>query len=291
MERRICAIVVTFHPGSDVLGHIAVTSRQVERLIVVDNGSAGHTLEDLRSDSYLHSYVLIENGANLGIACALNVGIRHAIALGYGWVLLLDQDSVLTAGFLEAMLHGVEARQDRDHIAIFIPRYFDRSSGEEMRPDRDRAGKLLVARTSGSLMAAWVFEECGWFVEELVIDQVDYEFSLRVRSRGYGIAECPEAMLLHSLGSPAVHRVFGRRIFGTTNHSAARRYYLARNRTWLLKRYWSAYPRWCAELCVLTLKESLKILVVEDRRWSKLGHTLLGLRDGVAGRMGMTMKL
>jgi rhamnosyltransferase len=288
----VCAVVVTFNPALETLANLELLLEQVEALVVVDNGSRVECLDAVRRLSEARGFGLLENEVNLGIAAALNRGARYAIANGFRWVALFDQDSAVTPGFFAAMFEGVETHRRRDKVAIFCPRYVDRESGRDMAPAKyGRGSGLLVGRTSGSLMRAPVFEECGWFVEEMVIDQVDFEYCLRVRRRGYEIAECRGATLVHTLGAPQVLRLFGVRLFGTTNHSAARRYYLARNRTWLLKKYWVLYPRWCSGLCVLTLKESAKILIVEDRRWSKLGHILLGLRDGAIGRMGMTVKL
>ncbi|HEY0797047.1 MAG TPA: glycosyltransferase family 2 protein [Acidisarcina sp.] len=287
----VCAIVVTFHPDPDVLENLALLRKQFQRVLVVDNGSLPHTLGPLRRAADQHDYLVVENGVNLGIAAALNRGARQAAKEGYEWVALFDQDSVVAPGFMDAMFKGMEESSLPTKPAIYVPRYFDRGSGEEMQPVKEPGGELLVARTSGCLIPLWVFDECGWFIEELVIDQVDYEFCLRVRAKGYRIVQCAQAMLRHSLGAPMVHRVLGMRLFGTTNHNPARRYYLARNRTWLLKKYWASYPTWCSGLCILTLKEIVKILLVENRRWSKLGHTLLGLYDGVIGRMGMTVKL
>ena len=51
---------------------------------------------------------LIENGENLGIATAMNVGIRRGQKLGCRWVLLFDQDSCVTDGFVDAMVSGFE---------------------------------------------------------------------------------------------------------------------------------------------------------------------------------------
>ena len=48
----------------------------------------------------------------------------------------------------------------------------------------------MVAITSGSLMPVEIFDRCGWFEEDLIIDRVDDEYCLRVRSMGYTIALC-----------------------------------------------------------------------------------------------------
>lgn len=293
IRQPVCAIVVTFNPTAQVLRNLELLLEQTESLVVVDNGSTAASLNALRDFRDVRGFALLENKVNVGIAAALNRGVQQVAAGRYRWTALFDQDSAVSPGFFDAMFEGVETHPNRERVAIFCPRYVDRESGREMLPAKcgKRGNALSVGRTSGSLMRTALFAECGWFVEEMVIDQVDFEYCLRVRRRGYEIAQCKDATLLHTLGAPRAYRLFGLRLFGTTNHSAARRYYLARNRIWMMKKYWARYPRWCSGLCVLTLKESAKILLVEDGRWSKLGHILLGLRDGVIGRMGMTVEL
>ncbi|HEY0759334.1 MAG TPA: glycosyltransferase family 2 protein [Acidisarcina sp.] len=289
-REAVCAILVTFRPPPEVLMNIRQVREQVQSLIVVDNGSGRSSVAMLRGTSAEQRFLLIENKDNLGIAAALNIGIKEAAIQGYRWVILFDQDSRATPGFIDKMFAGMRVLPDGDKVAIFCPRYIDRASGRPMPSTTLADGSLAVARSSGSLMPMWVFERCGWFIEEMVIDQVDYEYCLRVRSFGYRIIEC-EAVLLHTLGKPKVHRLLGRRLFATTNHSAARRYYLVRNRVWLSRKHLMSNPRWCLEAGFATLKECAKIALVEDYRWSKLRYTFLGVRDGLIGRMGKTVEL
>jgi rhamnosyltransferase len=91
----VCAVVVTFHPASEVLANLSQVHQQVQNVVVVDNGSRLESLAPLRAASASAGFHLIENGENLGVATALNIGIRQAQALGAVWVLLFDQDSAL----------------------------------------------------------------------------------------------------------------------------------------------------------------------------------------------------
>ena len=73
---------------------------QTDGLVVVDNGSKIDEISPLRKASQNHGFQLIENDVNLGIAEALNQGVRWARANGFSWVILFDQDSRLTPGFI-----------------------------------------------------------------------------------------------------------------------------------------------------------------------------------------------
>jgi GT2 family glycosyltransferase len=61
--------------------------------VVVDNASTDGSVEAIRK-RFPH-VTLLENGQNLGYAAGNNVGIRHALANGAGYILLLNNDTVV----------------------------------------------------------------------------------------------------------------------------------------------------------------------------------------------------
>ncbi|HEY0759332.1 MAG TPA: glycosyltransferase family 2 protein [Acidisarcina sp.] len=284
---RIAAVMVTFNPELATVTNVALLLQQVEELIVVDNGSTPSSLTMLREARDHYAFTLIDNEANMGIAAALNLGVRLALQKGYQWVLLFDQDSTVTDGFAEAMLEGYRAHPSGDTVAIFCPHYVDRVSGAPVETTRlDGQGGPIVAMTSGSLMPAWVFGRCGWFMEELFVDQVDVEYCFRVRAAGYGLARCPQARLVHSAGSPRMHRVWPLGRFRATHHSALRRYYITRNRLWVARQYRRLHPRWCTRILWTIGADTIKLLLVEHSRVEKLWSTLRGIRDGWKATLG-----
>nr|WP_158749469.1 glycosyltransferase family 2 protein [Acidobacterium sp. S8] len=287
----VCAVVVTFKPHLDVLENLRKVRPQVEGLVVVDNGSPSEAFAPFRLASTALSFALIENGENLGIAAALNKGVKWAEKRGFRWVVLFDQDSTVENKFIESLFATYQIQTDREHIGIIVPSYIDRFSGRKMPVERTKHGEILVVRTSGSLMPLSVFGECGYFIEELVIDQVDYEYCLRIGCRGYKIISSENASLLHSLGERRRHNIGEHYLFATTHHNVKRRYYITRNRVWIIKSYWRQYPRYCFQLLNDSIKDSIKILLVEKSRLQKLRNTFLGLFDGLTGRMGKTIEL
>jgi rhamnosyltransferase len=281
----VCAIVVTFHPDALVMQGLAAVRPQVEKLIVVDNGSTREELLPLREASSLLGFELIENGNNLGIATALNIGVRRGEALGAEWFLLLDQDGRVTDGYVAAMLRGFAASASGERLAILVPRYVDSRYGNTLTSPPADGAQLEVAVTSGSLTPLRVFRKAGYFADELFIDQVDSEYSLRVRALGYAIEECTDAVLLHSPGTPTYHRVLGSKPFQVANYGPVRRYYQARNLVWLVRRYGGTFRPFVRSQVTIHAKDFVKICF-EENRWEKWRFFLWGLADGLRGRMG-----
>jgi len=278
---RVCAIVVTYHPDDTVVLNLAAIRKQIDMLIVVDNGSREQDLEGLVQPSD----ECILNEENFGIARALNQGIERANLLGAEWIFLFDQDSCATEGMVDAMLEEFERSVWGERLGILVPRYRDRRLLSDIPPDRTRIG-LHAAMTSGSLLRSRTFAEHGMFVDDLFIDAVDYEFSLRLRRAGLVLEQCDSAVLLHSPGDPEVHRFGGRKIFLTANYSPVRRYYQERNKVWVARRYFRDFPFFCTRLFFFGSKDLIKIILGEHNKRIKLRFFLRGTLDGLRERMG-----
>jgi rhamnosyltransferase len=283
-EAQPGAVIISYHPEEDVFENLRLLCLQVRPVVVVDNGSSDAALAKLREASITLSFALIENKQNLGIATALNQGIRALGEKQCDRVFLFDQDSAVTEGYIQTMMNCFSAAPD--NLGILVPRYVDRRFGTILAPPIEKTGRMKVATTSGSLMSMAIFDVAGYFVEELFIDGVDYEYSLRIRFLGFSIGECGEAVLLHSPGTPTYHRLLGSKRFQAANYSAVRRYYQERNKVWLAKRYWRNFPAIIASFSAMTVKELLKIILVEDDKLRKVRAMSRGLLDGFRGRMG-----
>jgi rhamnosyltransferase len=287
----VCAVIVTFRPRAEDFENIAAVRPQVERLVVVDNGSPEEKIRLLRAASRDLDFVLIENGANMGIGAALNIGVKWAEASNSKWVTLFDQDSTITDNFISQMITGFEDAAAQGNVGLLVPRYIDPQSGAERIFGMAKDGGPLVTITSGSFFRTDIFRECGYFAEELFIYTVDDEYSLRLRSHGYSIAQSRSAILLHASGYPSHFYLFGRKLFSPSNHSAGARYYLNRNRVWMLRTYGLKYPRWTCWIMIGSIKDVFMVAFAEKNSWLKLSMMMLGLRDGVLMRMGKTVEL
>lgn len=285
-----CAVIITFRPHAAVLDNLAKVRPQVGGLVVVDNGSSQELLTPIHTAAREAGFALIENGVNLGIAAALNAGVRWAKAHGFQYVALFDQDSTVNEGFIKAMLAKYESHPQRDKVAIVTPSQVERNTGRIRVHGCAKDGGPLVAITSGSLMPVEIFDRCGLFEEDFIIDCVDHEYCLRARSLGYTLAQCRQAVLLVAVGSTTCHQAFGLRI-NATHHSARRRYYITRNRLVMVQRFWKQQPGWCYRTIRDVVQDTIKLVLVEKERWSKLRNTARGVHDAFCGRLGKVIEL
>ncbi len=284
---RVCAIIVSYNPGSTLLENIAALDDQVEKVIVVDNGSSGDSMSRLKAVENLGVDVL-RNPSNLGIAAALNQGVQYALRQGFPWVITFDQDSRVTPGFVRGMLTTFRLAENKNSVALLAPSYIDQHSGIRVYSTSMPDGRIITAMTSGSLLSAAVISALGPFDESLFIDYVDTDFCLRARRRGMIILQS-RAVLLHSLGRTTFHRFLGLR-YGTTNHSWQRRYYITRNRLRLLLRYWNDWPWVWREVRALLL-HGVKIALVEQDKWRKFRAIAVGTADAFLGKVGKRVEL
>jgi rhamnosyltransferase len=282
----VCAVVISYHPDEYVFGNLSLLRRQIDNVIVVDNGSLSGEVEALRRLAGELGLTLIENADNLGIATALNQGVDAARGMQADWVFLFDQDSRVTPGFADAMLNGFYATAFGRRVGILNPRYIDSRFNTDLPQHRYLpSGELESATTSGSLSPMGIYDELGPFADELFIDGVDYEISLRARSRGYVCATCQEAVLLHAPGTPRRVSLAGFR-FTVANYSHVRRYFQERNKVWCAKRYFRRFPGFFYLQFFISFKDLMKVILGEENKGIKVRAFLRGTMDGVRNRMG-----
>jgi rhamnosyltransferase len=283
--RRVCVVMVTYHPSAAMVGNLSKILAQADGLVVIDNGSGQDEIVALRNLQQSLGFHLIQNRENLGLAEALNQGVRWAKNADYSWIMLLDQDSQLTDRFIELMFATWEVHPQRELIGSIHPRYVDPDTGIEPRIWRAHDGGPVVSLTSGALMPTWVFDKVGFFSSQYFIDYIDHEYCFRLRAAGYVIADSRRAVLLHSVGHPVGNSIWGFK-FRTTHHSAIRRYYISRNRIALYRTYFTAFPSWIALIMYDDLRETARCFLGETDRGRKGRNFLRGTWDGLTGRMG-----
>jgi rhamnosyltransferase len=283
--QSVCAVLVTYHPSRAMLENLQNALAEAKGLVVVDNGSRGNELESLRTASRSLDFHLIENRENLGVAEALNQGVRWAKSQNYPWVLLLDQDSRMHNGFVEAMFRTWLSHSKHDEIASIHPRYMHPELGYAAIAPRAPDGSLVWCMTSGVLMPTWIFDKIGWFAAEFFIDWVDIEYCFRIRVAGYLIVESPEAILLHDPGQSAPASFLGLR-FWPSHHSPVRRYYMSRNRVVVFRKYFLRLPVYTLKAMSMALRDTAKCFLGETELPRKLRSFFLGTWDGLIGRMG-----
>jgi rhamnosyltransferase len=286
--RAVCAIVVTYHPDAEFTARLAGISRQVAAVVIVDNGSDAE-LAMLREAASDPRVTLVLNRENLGVARALNIGIHRALALGFRMAVLFDQDSCVDNDLVETLL-AIHDSFPAGRLGVVGSGFRTReAAAAEPSPDPSGAPPWVDAEyviTSGSLLPMAAYSAIGPFREEFFIDYVDLDYCKRAVAHGLQVIQSRRALMTHSIGAPTQHPWLWM-TKATTNHSADRRYYGARNKTVMLRDYGN-YRRggWILKSLLSCLKICKRVLLYEDSKIPKLRALLSGWWDGVHGNLG-----
>jgi rhamnosyltransferase len=297
-EKSVCAVVVTYRPDCARLEQLlSVLTRSVGAVVVADNGSP--SLDDRYLVKRFPSLIFKKLDVNEGIAVAQNVGIVLAKSLGASHVLFLDQDSVPEEGMVSRLYAALQKLENGGCRAACVgPRVrfpgsrdlsrFVRLGWFGGRQDRcrDAAGTVEcdVLISSGTLVPLRVLDDVGVMEERLFIDQVDTEWCLRARSKGYRIFGVCGAVLEHSLGEHA-YRVWIGRWRRLPRHKPFRYYYIFRNTVLLFRRSYVP-PKWTLYHLRWLLALFLAYGIFARPRSGELGMMLRGIAHGVRGITG-----
>jgi rhamnosyltransferase len=288
-SRAVLAVVVTYHPDEGLVARLEAIRRQVCALVVVDNGSTN--LAEVEAAARIADARLIANGANLGVAAALNAGARILLDEGYDWLATFDQDSAVPPGAIAALLALHAAVPEPERAAILAMSRRDRVTGR----DYHRRGDILeeapawrrvrTTITSGALVSRRALQRVGLFDEGLFIDGVDHDFCLRCRTAGLMVIEARDVAMDHAIGAISKKRFLGREGV-LTNHSPDRRYYITRNTLALSARHFPTDPAWALREAAHLAVWNASAVLFEEQRAAKLAAIAQGAWHFATRRSG-----
>ncbi len=139
--------------------------------------------------------------------------------------------------------------------------------------------------TSGKLLNLKVHRIVSGFEEKFFIDYVDHEYCLRLRKNHFKIIRNNEILLNHSLGTFEVRIFFGKKI-GISNHNYIRRYYIARNGLYTVKKYFSFDTPFCFKIIENIIYDFVRILLFEKEKYLKMKTVANGIYHFIINRYG-----
>lgn len=285
VRRTTCVVVPIYNPSRADVDNLRAMADLAVPVIAVDDGS--HTEDVVGLVSGLPGVSLVRQGANRGIASALNRGISEALAHGYQLVVTFDQDSHPEPEHLTAVEEATERFGSR---AVVGPGVVE---GIRVATTATASGMAHVPSIiqSGMAIPAQVWREVGPFDESLFIDGVDTDFCLRCHAAGIPVVVLADLSMRHRLGVGETHakrvRIGPFRPIAS-GHSPLRWYYITRNLVVLTRRYGRRYPRWTLRGARATIASAVLACALEDARSQKLRAMILGFSDGIRGIAGKT---
>ena len=304
--RGIVAVILTYHPEQGILRQtVASLCPQVERIVIVDNGSHWD------AKALLNALPIADRGriefiwldANVGVGAGHNRGIQWARTSGFSHVLLLDQDSIPRPDMVRHLVAAIERLETRGiRVAAVAARFMDRYTGRIAPFVRlgywklkqvncgsvpEPTGELLEIDfiiSSGALIPMEVLNTVGDMNEGFFVDHVDTEWILRCKAQGYRSFGVCDAVMEHSVGNTTFRFWFGR-WRNTPLHNPERDYYLFRNSLNLYRMPYAPW-RWIASDFVRLLGLAIIFPAFAPDRWRRIQLIARGIWHGLWGVTG-----
>ncbi len=140
---------------------------------------------------------------NCGLSAAYNAAARYAEQEGFGWLLLLDQDTQIPDGFLHAYVDAIG--ENPEALRVFAPR-MAHPNGRPLSPIRKWRWNLWPKVSEGAVpmkryllinsclcVETRAFLECGGYDERVWLDFSDLQFVQRLQRAGtrrFGLLPC-----------------------------------------------------------------------------------------------------
>ena len=280
----------------ECLGSLSETTYPRLSTILVNNGMQTFPAE--RFLAAMPSLEILHSPENLGFTGGNNIGIRAALAAGADYVLLLNNDTVVSPELIERLL----AAFDRPEVGIVGPivtyfshpnrawfaggtynRYLGYTFHTHMGDDL--TGPLpnqpIDFVTACALLARReVFKKVGLLWDALFIYFEDSELCLRAARGGFRSVLVGEALVRHKV-SASMGEV------GAYPFSPLKGYYFGRNPLLMARRGVAGAWTPVGLLGLVGVIYPYNIWqCLRVRNWAALGGYLQGIRDGILGRHG-----
>lgn len=177
------------------------------RLLIYDNSPSPSSVPDSMPlpSSYIH------DPANGGLTGAYNTALCLAEKEGHEWLLLLDQDTVISASYLKEVWRRLFELAGHRQCVALAPRLLAENEiispawvlwgGRLLPVDKTLRGiapREIVALNSGALLRVSAVRELGGFNPEFWLDYLDHWIFNRLHHAGY-LVYVMDAELQHKL--------------------------------------------------------------------------------------------
>ncbi len=243
----VFASVITYNPNISQLKElIDSVINQVERILIVDNNSSNYNsvLELIEGYRMLNFHIAIKhNSKNMGVAYALNQSINYCKRNDCGWLLTLDQDTVIPNELIRNYLPY--CKNNVGQICCnFINKKTPQLDITKMSPltipvngyinmDYDL---VYACITSGTLINVEACLNIGGYNNSLFIDFVDYDISLKFYENGFKNILLKKIAIEHNFGEANIKSFLWMK-YTDYGFSPLRSFYKTKNSIYMIRKY------------------------------------------------------
>ena len=274
-KKDVCVVIVSYNSDEVILESIKRLQKLELEVVVIDNASEEGTRQMLQTKT--QGVKFIWNKINVGIGKALNQGLSYAKKQGHSLLLTMDQDSIFKEGAVEELIEVMN--MDSSIVSVGAAYTSQQLSSEQ----RYKEVQYLIS--SGNLVNVSFAVKAGGYAEELFIDSVDFDFSLKLLADGGKLVLALQAILEHKIGEFEETVLLGKAV-RWLGHSPVRYYYMYRNHGYILKKYFMRFPGFCLKKTLFMGKDFLKLIFIEQQKKIKLKMVFRGIKDAFGGKYG-----
>ena len=244
-EKKIIIILVNYNGSRDTIECIKSIRKDSSfyDILVIDNCSTDSSVEYLKSFQQQLNFNLIISNENKGFSAGNNIGIKYAQQYNYDYYLLLNNDTIVTNGFIENLINGFSSFKNcgvttakinyydepnriwydggSTNLRVFRTEHWNYNQLDNYSTEDNQ----LVTFISGCCMCISkdVINKVGYLNEEFFLYEEDAEYCVRILKHGYSMVYVPNSLIYHKVSS------------STGKGSFLSQYYIIRNKYSLIK--------------------------------------------------------
>ena len=245
--KKVAIVLVNYNGFSDTMDCVNSIKKSNYKnyfIIVVDNCSTDSSFEVLKKQQEYQEFVLLKSEYNEGFSAGNNIGIEYALNEGAEYILLLNNDTIVEADFIEHLLEGFSFSQtcgatigkimcypNKDIIwyaggslSKTTARTVHFRYGEEKNLLEEKISTVSFATGCCLCISREVIEKIGLLDEDFFLYEEDAEYSFRIQKYGYDIVYTPKSIIYHKVSA------------STGDGSSLTQYYAVRNKYILIKK-------------------------------------------------------
>ena len=245
---RVAIILLNYNGANDTIECIESIKQSIYKnyeIIVVDNCSTDDSIAALEEYSKKTPFTLLKSKTNNGFSAGNNIGIKEAKKGKFDYVLLLNNDTLVTENFLVALLDAYKTVDRSSVLTGSILYAYEREkiwfagghcSEWTARPKHLRINEPIssipenierINFISGCevLIPIAVIEKIGLMDEDYFLYSEDIDYSMRIAKNGIPMYYVPKSVIYHKVSS------------STSKISRMVSYYSVRNRRILIKKH------------------------------------------------------